>query len=41
MRMSLGLALASKIIHEQGGRIEVVSVPGQGTTVAISFPEAR
>ncbi len=41
MRMCLGLALASKIIHEEGGRIQAASVPGAGTTVTIFLPAVR
>ena len=37
----LGLSIVARIVHEHGGRIEVDSVPGQGTTFRMSFPEAR
>jgi len=41
VRMSLGLALASKIVHEEGGRIEASSEPGRGSTISIHLPAAR
>jgi two-component system, NtrC family, sensor histidine kinase HydH len=34
----LGLAMSVKIIEEHGGRIDISSTPGQGTTVAVSLP---
>ncbi len=34
----LGLAVSHSIIERHGGRIEVVSSPGQGTTFTISLP---
>jgi PAS domain S-box-containing protein len=36
----LGLPLTQQIIHEHGGRIEVQTVPGQGTTFTIRLPKA-
>jgi signal transduction histidine kinase len=41
MRMCLGLALASKIVNEEGGRIEATSAPGAGATIAIYLPAGR
>jgi len=34
----LGLAIASKIVDLHGGRIEIGSVPGEGTTVTVRLP---
>jgi two-component system, NtrC family, sensor histidine kinase HydH len=34
----LGLALCKKIVEEHGGRIEVQSVVGQGTSVSVTLP---
>ena len=34
----LGLAISKSIIEEAGGRIQVQSAPGEGTTVTISLP---
>ncbi|MDF1615288.1 two-component system sensor histidine kinase NtrB [Desulfurivibrio dismutans] len=34
----LGLALAQKIIDDHGGKMEITSRPGQGTTVTITLP---
>jgi PAS domain S-box-containing protein len=34
----LGLAMIKKIVEEIGGRIEIVSTVGQGTTVTLSLP---
>jgi two-component system sensor histidine kinase PilS (NtrC family) len=34
----LGLAVASKIVQEHGGRIEIKSVKGQGTRAIVSLP---
>jgi PAS domain S-box-containing protein len=34
----LGLSIVSGLIGEHGGRIEIVSEPGQGTTVTLVFP---
>lgn len=37
----LGLALCRKIVAEHGGRIDVKSTVGEGTTFTLSFPVAR
>ncbi len=37
----LGLPLAAAMIELHGGRIQVASEPGQGTTVSAHFPAAR
>jgi len=34
----LGLAIARKAIEEHGGRIEVTSAPGSGTTMRVLLP---
>jgi two-component system sensor histidine kinase BaeS len=34
----LGLAIAKSLVEVQGGRIEVASTPGEGTTFTIQFP---
>jgi two-component system sensor histidine kinase HydH len=34
----LGLAMSVKIIEEHGGRIDISSTPGQGTTVVVALP---
>lgn len=36
----LGLAIAYRIIQDHGGTIQVSSVPGDGTTVVMTFPVA-
>ena len=36
----IGLAISKKIIERHGGRIQVESVPGQGTTIAFALPVA-
>jgi signal transduction histidine kinase len=38
MGVGLGLPLAHKIVHEHGGRIQVTSVVGRGTTVTVRLP---
>ncbi len=37
----LGLAIVYRIVSDYGGRIDVDSTPGQGTTFRVSFPSAR
>lgn len=37
----LGLSIVARIVHEHGGRIELRSKPGRGTTFILSFSEAR
>ena len=34
----LGLAVVSGIVRELGGKLNIASTPGQGTTIAIYFP---
>jgi len=34
----LGLSISARIIKEHGGRLDVVSTPGQGTTVRVILP---
>ena len=34
----LGLSIAQSIVHAHGGRIEMASVPGQGTTCTVTLP---
>lgn len=36
--MGLGLGISKEIIERQGGRIEVESTPGEGTTFRVSLP---
>ncbi|KKM80043.1 hypothetical protein LCGC14_1343830 [marine sediment metagenome] len=36
----LGLAVSYRLIEQQGGRIDIDSSPGRGTTATISFPVA-
>jgi two-component system sensor histidine kinase HydH len=37
----LGLAVASQIVRNHGGEIELASTPGRGTTVTLLWPAAR
>ena len=37
----LGLAIVHRIVTDYGGRVDVRSVPGQGTTFAVRFPSPR
>jgi signal transduction histidine kinase len=36
----LGLAIARRFVEQNGGRLEIASVPGEGTTVRLVFPAA-
>ncbi len=36
--LGLGLAIASRIVHQHGGRIWAESAPGQGCTLNVTFP---
>jgi signal transduction histidine kinase len=36
--MGLGLMIVRNIVRQHGGRMRVSSSPGQGTTIAITFP---
>jgi signal transduction histidine kinase len=37
----LGLAIAKRYVEESGGRLQITSVVGRGTTVHIWLPAAR
>jgi signal transduction histidine kinase len=37
----LGLSIVARIVHEHGGRIELKSSAGKGTTFHLSLPRAR
>lgn len=39
--VGIGMAIVYRIVEEHGGRVEVDSVPGAGTTIAISLPLQR
>jgi signal transduction histidine kinase len=39
--LGLGLPLARQFVEAHGGRIELVSEPGEGTTVTIRLPRGR
>jgi signal transduction histidine kinase len=36
----LGLAIARRFVEQNGGRLEIASAPGEGTTVRLVFPAA-
>jgi signal transduction histidine kinase len=35
----LGLAIVRHLVEAHGGRVSAVSTPGEGTSVAASFPD--
>jgi signal transduction histidine kinase len=37
----LGLPLTKTLVELHGGRLDIASVPGRGTTVSVTFPSAR
>jgi signal transduction histidine kinase len=37
----LGLPLTKTLVELHGGRLDIASVPGRGTTVTVTFPPAR
>jgi PAS domain S-box-containing protein len=37
----LGLPLAKSLVEMHGGRLDIVSAPGEGTTVRVTLPETR
>jgi two-component system heavy metal sensor histidine kinase CusS len=37
----LGLSIAHSIVAAHGGRIDLTSIPGQGTTCTVTFPEGQ
>jgi len=39
--VGLGVFTASQIVRHHGGRIQVLSRPGEGTVIRVSFPAAR
>ena len=39
--IGLGLALVHRIVEEHGGRVHVVSTPGEGTRFSVILPKSR
>jgi len=37
----LGLPLSKRFVEAHGGQLEIISAPGEGTTVRIDLPNAR